>query len=75
MKLEGKVAVVTGGSSGIGLAITQEFIKNGAKVVFTGRNQATLDVARMTIGNNSIAVQGDVGDPSLLLIKGIGLRH
>ncbi len=42
-KLNNKVAVVTGGSSGIGLATAQRFISNGAQVVITGRNQEALD--------------------------------
>ena len=60
MKLQGKVAVVTGGNSGIGLAIAQEFTTQGAKVVIFGRNQETLDEAAKTIGNGTLAIRGDV---------------
>ncbi|WP_405377868.1 SDR family oxidoreductase [Nonlabens sp. Asnod3-A02] len=59
-KLEGKVAVITGGASGIGLATAQEFINNGAKVVIFSRGQEALDAAVEQLGSNSYAVQGDV---------------
>lgn len=61
-KLDGKVAVVTGGSSGIGLATAKEFKAQGAKVVISGRKQAELDAAAREIGGNVLAVQGDVSD-------------
>ena len=60
MKLEGKVAVITGGNSGIGLAIAREFTQQGANVVIFGRNAQTLDEAIHHIGNGTLAVQGDV---------------
>ena len=60
MKLKGKVAVITGGNSGIGLATAQEFKAQGAKVVIFGRTQKTLEDAVHTIGNGTLAVQGDV---------------
>ena len=60
MKLEGKVAVVTGGNSGIGLATAQEFKAQGAEVVILGRDQKTLDEAVHTIGVGTLAVRGDV---------------
>ena len=60
MKLKGKVAVITGGNSGIGLATAQEFKAQGAEVVIFGRTQKTLEVAVHTIGNGTLAVQGDV---------------
>jgi NAD(P)-dependent dehydrogenase (short-subunit alcohol dehydrogenase family) len=59
-KLAGKVAVITGGNSGIGLATAQAFIQEGAKVAIFGRNAQTLDEAAQTLGEKSIAVQGDV---------------
>ena len=59
-KLEGKVAVITGGTSGIGLASAQEFINNGAKVVLFGRGQEGLDAAVKQLGSNSYGVQGDI---------------
>jgi NAD(P)-dependent dehydrogenase (short-subunit alcohol dehydrogenase family) len=59
-KLEGKVAVVTGGNSGIGLATAKLFAEEGAKVAISGRDQKTLDAAVKTIGNGVLAVKADV---------------
>jgi hypothetical protein len=59
-KLEGKVAVVTGGNSGIGLATAKRFVAEGAYVFITGRRQAELDAAVKEIGENVVGVQGDV---------------
>lgn len=61
-KLTGKVAVITGGSSGLGLATTQRFVDEGAFVFITGRRQSELDEAVKQIGKNVIAVQGDVAN-------------
>lgn len=61
-KLEGKVAVITGGNSGIGLATAKRFVAEGAKVVITGRRQAELDKAVREIGNGAIGVRGDVAN-------------
>lgn len=59
-KLNGKVAVITGGNSGIGLATARQFVEQGAKVVIFGRNQATLDSAVETLGTQASGIQGDV---------------
>jgi NAD(P)-dependent dehydrogenase (short-subunit alcohol dehydrogenase family) len=59
-KLENKVAVITGGNSGIGLATAVEFVSEGAYVFITGRRQDKLDEAVALIGRNVTAVQGDV---------------
>src|SRR5208282_2732559 len=61
-KLEGKVAVITGGNSGIGLATAQRFVSEGAYVFITGRRQSELDAAVKKIGKNVTAVQGDVSN-------------
>src|SRR5258708_14265055 len=59
-KLDGKVAVITGGSSGIGLATAKRFVEEGAYVFITGRRQSELDKARVEIGRNVTTVRGDV---------------
>ncbi|WP_130734010.1 SDR family NAD(P)-dependent oxidoreductase [Flavobacterium sp. J27] len=59
-KLVNKVAVITGGSSGIGLATAKKFVEEGAFVYITGRKQAELDKAVKEIGTGVIAVQGDI---------------
>jgi len=61
-KLAGKVAVVTGGNSGIGLATAQRFVAEGAYVFITGRRQSELDAAVKQIGENVTGVQGDVSN-------------
>ena len=60
--LQGKIAVITGGNSGIGLATARRFVKEGAYVFITGRRQAELDKAVAEIGSNVTAVQGDVSN-------------
>jgi len=59
-KLDGKIAVITGGSAGIGLATARRFVAEGAYVFVTGRRQAELDAAVAEIGSNVTGVQGDV---------------
>jgi NAD(P)-dependent dehydrogenase (short-subunit alcohol dehydrogenase family) len=59
-RLEGKVAVVTGGNSGIGLATAKRLQQEGARVAISGRSKKTLDDAVKTIGNGVLAVQSDV---------------
>jgi NAD(P)-dependent dehydrogenase (short-subunit alcohol dehydrogenase family) len=59
-KLEGKVALVTGGNSGIGLATVERFVQEGAFVYFTGRRQKELDTVAKRLGSNVEGVQGDV---------------
>ena len=57
-----KTVLVTGGNSGIGLATAIQYAKEGARVVITGRDQATLDQAKALIGADTIALQNDQGD-------------
>src|SRR4030088_2696132 len=59
-KLEGKIALITGGSSGIGLATAKRFVNEGANVFITGRREAELAAAVKEIGKNVTGVQGDV---------------
>jgi NAD(P)-dependent dehydrogenase (short-subunit alcohol dehydrogenase family) len=59
-KLEGKIAVITGGNSGIGLATAKRFVLDGAHVFITGRRQNELDAAVSEIGKNVTGIQGDV---------------
>ena len=59
-RLENKVAVITGGNSGIGLASAKRFAQEGAKVVILGRNAETLAQAKEEIGHGALALQGDV---------------
>src|ERR1700704_5834352 len=59
-KLEGKTAVITGGTEGIGLATAKRFVEEGAYVFITGRRQKELDDAVKAIGTNVSGVQGDI---------------
>jgi NAD(P)-dependent dehydrogenase (short-subunit alcohol dehydrogenase family) len=59
-KLEGKIAVITGGNSGIGLATAKEFVAQGAQVVISGRDQKTLDEAAKELGGKVLALRADV---------------
>jgi NAD(P)-dependent dehydrogenase (short-subunit alcohol dehydrogenase family) len=59
-KLEGKTAVITGGTEGIGFATAKLFVEEGAYVFITGRRQKELDEAVKAIGTNVSGVQGDV---------------
>src|ERR1700723_3191617 len=59
-KLDGKAAVVTGGSSGIGFAVARRFVDEGAYVFITGRRQRELDEAVKAIGSEVAGVRGDV---------------
>jgi NAD(P)-dependent dehydrogenase (short-subunit alcohol dehydrogenase family) len=61
-KLEGKVAVITGGNSGMGLATAERFVAEGAHVFITGRRQGELDAAVKQIGKNATGVRGDVSN-------------
>lgn len=75
-KLAGKVALVTGGSSGLGFATAQLFAREGAEVFVTGRRQDELDRAVAEIGHGAIGVQGDIASTADLdrLYEIIGTR-
>ena len=61
-KLEGKIALITGGTSGIGLATAQQFVHEGAYVFITGRREPELAAAVKEIGSHVTGVQGDVAN-------------
>src|SRR3984957_5881788 len=61
-KLEGKTAVITGGTSGLGLATAKRFVAEGAYVFITGRRQKELDEAVKSAGRNVTGVQGDIAN-------------
>ncbi len=61
-RLEGKTAIITGGNSGIGLATAKEFIAEGAKVIITGRNEASVKEAVLFLGENAKGLVSDLGD-------------
>ncbi|MDB5152325.1 MAG: family oxidoreductase [Mucilaginibacter sp.] len=61
-KLENKVAVITGGNSGMGLETAKEFASQGAKVAISGRNQDTIDAAIAEIGHDAIGIKADVAN-------------
>ncbi len=61
-KLEGKIALITGANSGIGLATAKRFVSEGAYVFITGRRESELAAAVREIGRNVTGVQGDVSD-------------
>src|ERR1700757_689892 len=60
-RFQGKVAVVTGGNSGIGLGVAKAYAREGAEVAITGRNAKTLEIAAKEIGDGTLAIQSDAG--------------
>ena len=69
-RLDGKIAVITGGTSGIGLATAQRFVEEGAYVFINGRSQSEVDKTVNQIGKNMTGVQGDVSNlPDLDISK------
>jgi NAD(P)-dependent dehydrogenase (short-subunit alcohol dehydrogenase family) len=76
-KLDNKIAVITGGTTGIGLATAQLFVKEGAKVIVTGRNPETLEQARKTLGSGVDVIAADTSDLKAVeqLFKTIAERY
>lgn len=62
MRLDGKIAVITGGAQGVGFGIAQEFIDYGATVVVVDNNKETLDAAAAALGEKATAIHADVTD-------------
>ena len=60
-RFQGKVAVITGGNSGIGLGVAKAYAQEGAQVAITGRNEKTLEAATKEIGDGTLAIQSDAG--------------
>ena len=61
-RLQNKIAIITGGSKGMGLATAKQFVAEGAYVYITGRRRPELDAAVTKIGKNVTAIQGDASD-------------
>ena len=76
-KLDGKIALITGGTTGIGEATARLFQQEGAHVIVTGRNKATLEAARTTLGDGIEVVDSDSSDVAAIrtLMQGIKDRH
>jgi NAD(P)-dependent dehydrogenase (short-subunit alcohol dehydrogenase family) len=76
-KLENKIALITGGTTGIGLATAKRFAAEGARVVVTGRNPETLEAARRELGGRAEVVESDAGDEKDIarLFEGLARTH
>ncbi len=76
-KLENKVALITGGTTGIGLATAKRFAAEGARVIVTGRNRETLEAARRELGDRAEVVESDAGDEAQIarLFEGLQRSH
>ena len=64
--LNNKIALITGGTTGIGLATAKRFAAAGATVIVTGRNPETLEAARAELGDKAVVLASDAGDPAAI---------
>ena len=76
-KLENKIALITGGTTGIGLATAKRFAAEGARVIVTGRNPETLEAARRELGDRAEVIESDAGDEKDIarLFEGLAATH
>jgi NAD(P)-dependent dehydrogenase (short-subunit alcohol dehydrogenase family) len=76
-KLENKVALITGGTTGIGLATAKRFVAEGARVIVTGRNPETLETARRELDGRAEVIESDAGDETQIaqLFSGLARSH
>ena len=76
-KLENKIALITGGTTGIGLATAKRFAAEGARVIVTGRNPETLEAARRELGDRAEVIESDAGDEKQIarLFEGLARTH
>jgi len=76
-KLENKVALITGGTTGIGLATAKRFAAEGARVIVSGRNRETLEAARKELGDRAEVIESDAGDEKQIaqLFEGLARTH
>jgi NAD(P)-dependent dehydrogenase (short-subunit alcohol dehydrogenase family) len=76
-KLENRIALITGGTTGIGLATAKRFAAEGARVIVTGRNPETLEAARRELGDRAEVIESDAGDEKDIarLFEGLARTH
>lgn len=68
-RFQGKVAVVTGGNTGIGLGVAKAYAQEGARVAITGRNEKSLEAATKEIGDGTLAIQSGAGKGQTVAAK------
>ena len=74
-RLTGKTALITGGTTGIGLATARRFLQEGARLAITGHNEGTLAEARQTLGRDVLVLRSDAGDVAAQSVLAASLRE